>query len=110
MAVTAKALINSQFAPNAETTLYTATSVRCLIDKFTGYNSSGSTTTLTIKIVPSGGSAATSNVMIVKSLTSGDVYTFPEISGQVLNAGDFVSVLAGAASAVVIRMSGREVS
>jgi hypothetical protein len=38
------------------------------------------------------------------------VYTFPELVGQVLNRGDFISTLAGTASAINMRVSGREVT
>ena len=37
-------------------------------------------------------------------------YTFPEVVGHVLEPGGFVSTLAGSASALVIRASGREVT
>jgi hypothetical protein len=45
-----------------------------------------------------------------KTLAAAEVYTFPEIVGQVLVAGGFISTIAGAASAINIRASGREVS
>jgi len=38
------------------------------------------------------------------------VYTFPEIVGQVLNSGDFISTIAGTASAINIRASGRQIT
>jgi hypothetical protein len=37
-------------------------------------------------------------------------YTFPEVVGQVLNSGGFISTIAGTASAINIRASGRVVS
>lgn len=111
MTVTAKPLVQAQHAPNSETTVYTApTGTRAIIDKFTAYNGSGSTVTLAVKLVASGGTAASSNQVISKSLTTGEAYTFPEVAGHVLNQGDFVSVLAGASASVVIRASGREVT
>lgn len=110
MTTIAKPLITAQYAPNTETTLYTASGVRTAIDKFTGTNTSASTTTLAVKLVPSGGTAGASNLLITKTLTAGEAYTFPEIVGHWLEAGGFISVLAGAASAVVVRASGREVS
>ena len=36
MSVAAKPLISAQFAPAVETTMYTATGVRTIIDKFVG--------------------------------------------------------------------------
>ena len=110
MTTTARPFITAQHAPNVETTAYTASGVRACIDKFTATNGSASTTTLAVKLVPSGGSAGASNLLITKTLTAGESYTFPEIVGHWLEAGGFISLLAGAAAAVVVRASGREVS
>lgn len=110
MTVTTKPLITSQYAANAETTMYTATGVRAIIDKFSGYNGTGGAVTLTVKLVPNGGSAAATNIIVLKSLAAGETYNFPEIAGHVLESGGFISVLAGAATSIVVRASGREVS
>lgn len=111
MTVTAKPLVQAKYAENVETTQYTATNVRTIIDKFTATNVTGSAAVLTIRIVPSGGSAGASNAITYqKSIAAGTTETFPEMVGQYMAAGDFVSTLAGTASALVIRMSGREVS
>jgi hypothetical protein len=45
-----------------------------------------------------------------KTLQAAEVYTFPEIVGQVLAASGFISTLAGTATSINIRASGREVS
>lgn len=110
MTVTAKCLLESKDAENAQTTQYTSTGLRTIIDKFTGYNHTAGAVTLAVNIVPSAGAAATANIVVLKSLAAGETYNFPEIVGQVLNAGDFVSTIAGAAASVSIRMSGREVT
>ena len=68
MSVAAKPLISAQFAPAAEATLYTASGVRTIIDKFVGYNSSAAAVVLTVRIVIVGGTAGVSNTLIVKSL------------------------------------------
>lgn len=109
MTTTAKCLVEAKYAEGAQTTQYTAgTNTRAIIDKCSGYSPSGGT--LTVNIVASGGSAAASNVKVVKTLTSGESYTFPEVVGQILNPGDFISTLASGASDVVIRLSGREIT
>lgn len=109
MTATAKAIVQAGYVPNVETTSYTtAVGMRTTIDKYTGYNGDTVARTLTVKIVPSGGSAGASNVMVVKALQPGESYTFPEIVGHTLNAGDFLSELASAASVITRRMSGRE--
>lgn len=111
MTVTAKPLVEAKYAENAETTQYTATNVRTIIDKFTATNVTGSAAVLTIRIVPSGGTASASNAITYqKSVAAGSTEIFPEVVGQYLSSGDFVSTLAGTASALVIRMSGREIN
>ena len=110
MTVTAKCLLEAKIAENAQTTQYTATGVRTIIDKFTGYNYSGAAVTLAVNLVASAGAAGAANLVTLKTLSAGETYTFPEIVGHVLNAGDFVSTLAGAATSIVIRISGREIT
>lgn len=110
MTTTAKPFYTAQYAPNSQTTIYTATGVRSIIDKFTGYNGTGGAVSLAVHIVASGGAAGASNLIVSKSLASGEAYTFPEIVGHALEPGGFVSVIAGAATSVVIRMGGREIS
>lgn len=110
MSVTAKTLVASQYAPAVETTMYTAAGVRTIIDKFVGYNSSAGAVVLTVRLVTLAGTAGASNTLIAKSLAAGETYTFPEIVGNVLDTGGFISVLCATASVVVMRASGREVS
>lgn len=109
MTTTAKCLLETKYAESAQTTQYTpGTGVRTIIDKFTAYNGTAGAVTITVNLVPSGSTAGASNVKVMKSLATGETYTFPEMVGQILNAGDFISTLAGAASSIVIRVSGRE--
>lgn len=111
MSVVTKPLVTAKYAANSETTEYTAgTGTRTLLDKFTGYNSTGAGVVLTVKLVPSGGTAGASHIIVTKTIPAGETYTFPEVVGHVMEPGGFVSVLAGSGSAVVIRISGREVS
>jgi hypothetical protein len=110
MTVYTKSLRGAKYAENAETTQYTAgTGVRTIIDKFTATNVTAGAVTLTVKIVDSGGTASADETIIsAKSIAAGETYTCPEMTGQVLNAGDFISTIAGAATSIVIRISGRE--
>lgn len=111
MTVTSKPIITAAYASNAETTEYTASSgMRTIIDKFTGYNGTGGAVTLTVKLVPSGGSAAATNIIVSKSIAAGVTEAFPELVGHVLEPGGFISVLASAATSIVRRCSGREVT
>ena len=111
MTVIAKPLATSDYAPAVQTTVYTAgTSTRTIIDKCTAYNGSVSAVPITVNIVPSAGTAGADNVIAVKAVSAGETYTFPEVVGHVLETGEFVSIVAGSASALVFRMSGREIT
>jgi hypothetical protein len=49
-------------------------------------------------------------IVKTKTLLPSETYTFPELVGQVLAPGGAISTLAGTATAINIRASGREVS
>ena len=108
MTVTLTVLTETGYAATAETTVYTATAKRTIIDKCTGYSAVGGT--LTLKLIPSAGTAGAANIVVSKTFAAGETYTFPEVVGHILAPGDFISELAGAASTVVRRISGREVT
>lgn len=112
MSVVAQPLINAKQAENVETTQYTTPAgTRTIIDKFTGTNTTAAAANLTAKLVPSGGSpSATNTIVSAKTIAPGECYTFPELVGQVLNPGDFISTIAGTAAAITIRGSGRQVT
>ena len=110
MTVTSKPLVTSKYASNAETTEYTANNLRAIIDKFTGYNGTAGAVSLTVKLVPSGSSAGASNITVSRSIAAGATDTFSEVVGHTLESGGFISVLAGAATSIVIRCTGREVT
>lgn len=110
MPSTTVVLIEAKAAENAQTTQYTSpTKIKTIVDKFTARNYSGGAVTLSINVVPSGGAAASSNLVVSYTLAAGETYIFPEMVGQYLEAGDFISTLAGAAASVSIRASGRQV-
>jgi hypothetical protein len=111
MTVTVKVLVPAKYAENTQTTQYTATGVTAIIDKFTATNISGSAATISVNLVTVTGSAGNTNLITkTKTLQPSEVYTFPELVGQVLGSGDFISTIAGTASAINIRVSGREVT
>jgi hypothetical protein len=64
-----------------------------------------------VNLVTSGDSAGNANLITkTKTLQPAEVYTFPELVGQVLAPSGLISTLAGTATAINIRASGREVS
>jgi len=111
MTVTVKVLVPAKNVENAQTTQYTATGVTAIIDKFTATNYSASAATISVNLVTVAGSAGNSNLITkTKTLQPAEVYTFPELVGQVLGVGDFISTIAGTATAINMRVSGREVT
>jgi hypothetical protein len=109
--ITVAVLIEPKYAENTQTTQYTSSGVTTIIDKFTATNISAATATISVNLVASAGSAANTNLIVkTKTLQPGETYTFPEIVGQALASGDFISTIAGTASAINIRSSGRQVS
>jgi hypothetical protein len=111
MAVNVKVLIPAKIAENTQTTQYVATNVSTIIDKFTATNYSASAATISVNLVTQFDSAGNQNLIIKnKTLLPSETYTFPELVGHVLQPGGFISTIAGTASAINIRSSGREVS
>jgi hypothetical protein len=111
MSVIVRVLIPAKTAEATQTTQYTAQGVTTIIDKFTATNYSASAATISINIVTAAGSAGNDNLIVkTKTLLPTETYTFPEIVGQVLSPSAFISTIAGTASAINIRASGREVT
>mgnify|MGYP003336334423 FL=1 len=111
MTVTVKVLIPAKVADATQTTQYTATGVTTIIDKFTATNYSASAATISVNLVTGGDTAGNANLITkAKTLQPAETYTFPELVGQVLMPSGFISTIAGTASSINIRSSGREVS
>jgi hypothetical protein len=111
MTITVKVLIPAKTAENTQTTQYTASGLTTIIDKFTATNYSAAAATISVNLVTLADTAGNQNLITkTKTLQPSEVYTFPELVGQVLMAGGFISTIAGTASAINIRASGREVT
>jgi hypothetical protein len=111
MTVLVKVLIPAKIAESTQVTQYTATGVTTIIDKFTATNYSGSAATISVNLVTASYTAGNDNLITkTKTLQPAEVYTFPELVGQVLSPGAFISTIAGTATSINIRASGREVS
>ena len=111
MTVAVKVLVPAKTAEAAQTTQYTANGVTALIDKFTATNYSGSAATISVNLITAAGAAGNDNLIVkTKTLQPAETYTFPELVGAALALGGSISTLAGTASAVNIRVSGREIT
>lgn len=100
-------LVSQQIA-TAETTQYTcpaSSSVKILGATIT--NGYAGAVTVSLSLVKSGGVAGAGNrVLASYSIASGDSVILSELVGHMLGPGDFVSGIAGTASAVVLTVSG----
>jgi hypothetical protein len=111
LAITAKNLVPSAQIAAALTTYYTATNVRAIIDKATICNDSAGAVSVDVHIVPQGGTADSTNIVISdKSINADETYTCPELVGHVLESGSFLRAVASAATSLTFRVSGREVT
>jgi hypothetical protein len=111
MTVTVKVLVPAKTVENTQTTQYTAVGVTTIIDKFTATNYNTAAATISVNLVTLAGAAGNANLITkTKTLQPAEVYTFPELVGPVLGPGDFISTIAGTASSINMRVSGREVT
>ena len=111
MAVSISNIIPAKTAEASQTTQYTSTGVQTIIDKFTATNYSGTAATISVNLISAAGSAGNDNLIVkAKSLAASETYIFPELVGHILPSGGFISTIAGTASAINMRVSGREIS
>jgi len=111
MSVIVKNIIPAKQAEAAQTTQYTAVNCKTIIDKFTVTNTSANNVTINVNLVTTGGSPGASNLIVdTRAIAPDETYTCPELVGQVLEPGGFISTLASAATALTIRASGREIT
>jgi len=111
MSVSISNIIPAKIAEASQTTQYTSTGVQTIIDKFTATNYSAVAATLSVNLVTSADTAGNQNLIVkTKTLQPAETYTFPELVGHVLPVGGFLSTIAGTATSINIRASGRLVS
>lgn len=110
MSVTPATIIPAKTAENTQTTQYTSTGARTAIDTFTARNYAATPVTLSVNLVPSGGSASSSNLIESMNIGPSESVRFNKVCGHTLQNGDFISTVASAASSVAIMCSGRTVT
>lgn len=111
MTVTVKVLVPPLQLQNTQTTQYTATNCKAIIDKATITNTDTVNRTVSVNLVTASGSAGNSNLVIDdKTIVPGETYLCPELVGQSLEPGGFISTIASAATALTFRVSGREIT
>lgn len=110
MSTQIEVLIPAKRAENAQTTQYTSTSVRTIIDKFTVTNTTAGPVTFAVNLVTAGDAASAANLILSRTILANSTYTCSELVGQILEEADFISTIAGAATSLTIRASGRQVT
>jgi hypothetical protein len=111
MTVTVKTLVPPKQLEATQTTQYTATAVKAIIDKATVTNTDTVNRTFSVNIVQSGGSATNANLIIDdRTVIPGETYLCPELVGHELDPSAFISTIASAATALTLRVSGREIT
>ena len=111
MAVTVVLIIPAKLAEDAQTAQYTSSNAVTVIDKFTGTNTSANNETISVNIVPSGGTAADENLIVdTRTIAPQETYTFPELVGHALVNGSSISTISSSATAIVIRATGRVIT
>ena len=111
MTVTVKNIIPRKQAEDAQTAQYTAQNCKTLIDKFTVTNTSASNVNFSVNLVAASGVAGDSNLVLkTRAIAPNETYACPELVGQSLESGGFISTLASDAAALTISATGREIT
>ena len=111
MTVTVKTLVPPKQMEGVQTTQYTATAAKALIDKATVTNTDTVNRTFSVNLVQSGGVAGNANLIINdRTVVPGETYLCPELVGQELDPGAFISTVASNATSLTLRISGREIT
>jgi hypothetical protein len=111
MTVRSIVLIPAKQVEDVQTTQYTAVNCTTYIDKFTVTNTTSANVVFSANLVTVAGAAGTDNLIInQRSIAPKETYPCVELVGQVLEPGGFISTLAGTATALTMRASGRELT
>jgi hypothetical protein len=102
-------LVSQRLTTTAETTVYTVPANKAVkLAQGSLCNTAGTTVTLSLSLVPSGGTAdGTHRVISGFQLSPGDTLPLGEyLGGHMLGPGDFISVIAATANAITVVISG----
>lgn len=110
MTHTARRLIEGTQVDTTATSYYASPSnTKTLIQNLTFSNTSASAVTVTVYLAPSGAgtpAADATTLRKTKTVASGDTWVCSEAINHVLEAGDAIYALAGAATSITIMASG----
>ena len=108
MAFQLSPIIEAQFAPATQTTLYTSpVGQYTRIDSLSVVNTGTVAETIGINVVANAGTAGASSLTTVgQSIQPNQTWNSPNEIGKVLAPGDFISVIASTGSVLVISAGG----
>lgn len=112
MSYTPKNIVDGTLVPTSVTTLYTVPDkARCIIRKVAFSNTYTSAATVTLYLIPAGGSSGDAYVIGQKARTvsPGRDYVPSAAIGQILEAGAMIAAVASSAGRIAVRISGVEV-
>lgn len=111
MATTTLNIIPRKQIEAAQTSQYTSNGVRTIIDKFTVTNTTAANAVFSCNLIPNGGSASDDNLVLYPHVIApGTTYRCPELVGQILESGGFISTLSDTVTALTISASGRQIT
>lgn len=111
MAITVLNLIPAKLAEDTQTTQYTSSDAKTIIDKFTATNVGSADVDFSVNLVPSTGSVGDDNLILdSRTISPGETYLCGELVAQLLEDGDYISTLASAAGSLTIKASGRQIT
>jgi len=111
MTITLKNLVpgTSQLTASAATYYTAPNGTGAKINNASAMNTDSSARTFTVHIVPSGGTASNSNMVInAKALQPGETYNCPELVGKNIMTGGTIQALASVTTTVSFQVSGIE--
>lgn len=108
MSLNAAPIIQNQQLPAALTSLYTCPSARTVLIKHAVFcNTTGGAVTVTVEIVPNGGSSGNAAMLMdAISVAAGASYVSTELDGVVLQTGDSLYANASAAASISANIYG----
>jgi len=107
MSIDVSTLVQPKYIENSSTVQYTSSGVKTIFDKIIVHETTGANITLVINVVESGDTAGTDNQFFNGTILANETNNLPELAGLELDPGDFVEMVAGTASALTLRISGR---
>lgn len=110
MATQIKTFINAKYLENTQTTQLAATTIT-ILDKITITNITTGNVNFSANICDSSETAGNTNLIIKnKIIAPNETYDCFELVGQVIEPDSFLSMIASAASSLVLKIDGREIS